>query len=282
MAHILSGTDVAAALTERSRRQAALLADKHITPTLAIVRVGEQPGDLSYQRGAVKHCSAAGVEVKLFVLAADVPQQELLQTIYSINEDESIHGCLIFRPLPPHIDDAAVRAALLPQKDVDGITAGSLAGVISAQTEGFPACTPRACIEILDHFGIDLCGKKVTVVGRSLVVGRPLALLLLARDATVTVCHSRSHDVPALCREADIVIAAAGHAGLLGAGCFVPGQTVIDVGINYDEQGKLCGDVDAAAAEVAAARTPVPGGVGAVTSAVLAAQVIEAAWRSCN
>ncbi len=283
MARILKGAEVSAAITEKARAQAEALQRLGITPTLAIVRMGDNDGDLAYERGAMKRCAAAGVAVRLFVLPEQAEQQELLNTIERINHDVGIHACLIFRPLPPHIDESRVRAALRPEKDVDGITAGSLAGLMLPQGQGFPPCTPRACIEILDHFGIELAGKRVTLIGRSLVVGRPLALMLIARDATLTICHSRTVDLPARCREADIVIAATGQAEMLGADCFTHSQTVIDVGISYNSQGQMVGDVDRAAAEqIVAALTPVPGGVGTVTSSVLAAQVIEAACRMHN
>ncbi len=204
-----------------------------------------------------------------------------METIKDINEDAAIHGALIFRPLPKHLDDEAVRQALLPEKDVDGITDGSLLGVFAGVPKGFPPCTAQACMEILEQAGIDPKGKEAVVVGRSLVVGRPAAMLLLQRNATVTICHTRTQDMEGVCRRAQILIVAAGRAGVIGADHVSAGQTVIDVGIHVGEDGKLRGDVDFQAAEpIVEAITPVPGGVGAVTTAVLASHVVEAASRS--
>ena len=278
MAELWKGAPAAAALTGRLTEQAAALRERGISPTLAIVRVGERPEDLSYERGALKRCEKIGISVKQFILSASAAQDELLETIRQVNESPEIHGCLLFRPLPGHMDEAAACAALSPAKDVDGITPGSLAGVFSGSGQGFPPCTAQACIELLEHYGCDLSGKRAVVVGRSLVIGRPVAMLLLQRNATVTLCHTRTADLATECRRADVLIAAAGRAGIIGADCIAPGQIIIDVGINADEDGNLVGDVDFAAAEsVVRAITPVPGGVGAVTTSVLAQHVLEAA-----
>ncbi len=249
-----------------------------IQPTLAIVRVGERPDDLSYERGACKRAEALGIAVRKFLLPEDASQDDVLAAIAQVNDDASIHGCLMFRPLPKGIDEAAVCNALDPAKDVDGITAGSLAGVFMDTGVGFPPCTAQACVEILDHYGFDVEGKSVAVVGRSLVIGKPVAMMLLARNATVTLCHSRSRELPTICREADIVVYATGRPRAYSLEHFSGGQTVLDVGINVDEEGNLCGDVDFAAAEpVVGAITPVPRGVGSVTTAVLMRHVVEAA-----
>ena len=278
MAELWKGAPAAAALTGRLTEQAAALRERGISPTLAIVRVGERPEDLSYERGALKRCEKIGISVKQFILSASAAQDELLETIRQVNESPEIHGCLLFRPLPGHMDEAAICAALSPAKDVDGVTPGSLAGVFSGSGQGFPPCTAQACIELLEHYGCDLSGKRAVVVGRSLVIGRPVAMLLLQRNATVTLCHTRTADLATECRRADVLIAAAGRAGVIGADCIAPGQIIIDVGINADEDGNLVGDVDFAAAEsVVRAITPVPGGVGAVTTSVLAQHVLEAA-----
>ena len=278
MAELWKGAPAAAALTGRLTEQAAALRERGISPTLAIVRVGERPEDLSYERGALKRCEKIGISVKQFILSASAAQDELLETIRQVNESPEIHGCLLFRPLPGHMDEAAACAALSPAKDVDGVTPGSLAGVVSGSGQGFPPCTAQACIELLEHYGCDLSGKRAVVVGRSLVIGRPVAMLLLQRNATVTLCHTRTADLATECRRADVLIAAAGRAGVIGADCIAPGQIIIDVGINADEDGNLVGDVDFAAAEsVVRAITPVPGGVGAVTTSVLAQHVLEAA-----
>ena len=279
---ILKGAPVAAALAEKSAADAAALTEKGIKPTLAILRVGERDDDLSYERGAMKRCAAAGVEVRSVVFPDNVTQQELMAKLEDLNQNESIHGVLILRPLPKHLDEEAVRQALAPEKDVDGITDGSLAGVFSGSGRGFAPCTAQAVVETLQYYSIPLAGKKAVVMGRSLVVGRPAGMLLMQKNATVTICHSRSENVPAITREADILVVAAGKMGAVGAPYLRAGQVVIDVGIHFNEKTqKLCGDVDFAAAEgIVAAVTPVPGGLGAVTTAVLVNHVVEAAKRS--
>lgn len=282
MATILSGKDVAAALNDSLVQRTNALVEHGVTPTLAIVRVGEREDDLSYERGAMKRCEKIGVTVRHFVLHADCTQEELLKVIEQVNCDSGIHGCLLFRPLPKHIDDETIRRALAPEKDVDGITDGSLAGVFAGVKRGFPPCTAQACMEILAHYQYDLKGKKVTVVGRSLVVGKPVAMMLLQKHATVTICHTRTTDMPAVCREAEILVVAAGKAGVVDASFVSPGQVVVDVGINVNDQGKLCGDVAFEQVEpVVDAITPVPGGVGSVTTCVLVGHVVEAAERTC-
>lgn len=280
MAKILSGKEVVEALNENLTTRAKALVEKGVTPCLATVRVGERPDDVAYERGATNRCKKIGIEVKHFVLPENASQEELLATIDEVNQDDSIHGCLLFRPLPKQFNDEVVRNALLPKKDVDGITNGSLAGVFAGTDQGYPPCTPAACMEILEHFDVDVTGKKAVVIGRSLVVGRPAALMLTNRNATVTVCHTKTVDMPGICREADVIVVAAGRANVIGKEYFSPGQTVIDVGINIDEDGKFCGDVNFEEAEpIVAAISPVPGGVGTVTTSVLAKHVIKAAER---
>lgn len=280
MAQLLKAAEVNAALGAQLRETVQSLQEQGIQPTLAIVRVGERPDDMAYERGATRRCEETGVAVERFLLPADASQDELLAVIDQINEDPRFNGCLIFQPLPKTIDAEAVRRRLRPEKDIDCITDGSMVGVFANRPNGFPSCVVQACIEILDHYQIDLTGKKVTVVGRSLVVGKPLAMLLLARNATVTVCHTRTKDMAACCREAEILLVAAGKAGLVGKEHLSPGQIVIDVGINFTEDGKMVGDVLFDEAEpIVAGITPVPGGVGAVTTMVLVKQVIEAAKR---
>lgn len=280
MAKQLLGKEVTAALNERIKADVAKLNEKGIKPTLGIIRVGERPDDLSYERGATKRCETLGVECKKFLLPADVSQEELLKVIDEVNKDDSIHGVLMFRPLPKHINQKVVENALAAEKDVDCQTEASLGAVFTGQKVGFPPCTPQACMEILDFYGIDCTGKKAVVIGRSLVVGKPAAMMLIQKNATVTVCHTRTVDMPSVTREADIVIVAAGRAGVVGAQYVSAGQTVIDVGINMNEEGKLCGDCDYAAVEpIVDAITPVPGGVGSVTTSVLVGHVVEAAMR---
>ncbi|MDO4796631.1 MAG: bifunctional 5,10-methylenetetrahydrofolate dehydrogenase/5,10-methenyltetrahydrofolate cyclohydrolase [Coriobacteriales bacterium] len=283
MAVLLKGLPVAKALTQELCGRARSLEERGITPTLAIVRVGEREDDLTYERAALKRCAAVGIRTKSFVLEADCIQGELLDVITQVNANPSIHGCLMFRPLPKHLDEEAACAALDTAKDVDCSTAASLYGVFANQPVGFPPCTAEACIALLDHYGIALDGADVVVVGRSLVIGRPVAAMLMARNATVTVCHTHTRDLSRRAREADVLVVAAGHAGVLGDDAVRPGQVVLDVGINWDERAqRLCGDVVFEKVEpIVDAITPVPGGVGSVTTAILAKHVIEAAERLC-
>ncbi|HJB81409.1 bifunctional 5,10-methylenetetrahydrofolate dehydrogenase/5,10-methenyltetrahydrofolate cyclohydrolase [uncultured Flavonifractor sp.] len=281
MAEHWKGAPVAQALTERLAARADQLKVQGIVPTLAIVRVGERPEDLSYERGALKRCEKVGIRVRQFALPKESSHGDLLEVIRQINADREIHGCLLFRPLPPQMDEEAICAALDPAKDVDGITDGSLASVFAGSGAGYPPCTAQACMEILNYYGCDLTGKRAVVVGRSLVVGKPLAMLLLGQNATVTLCHTRTADLAAECRRAEVLIAAAGRASMIGRDHLSPGQLVLDVGINVDEEGNLVGDVDFAAADaIVGAVTPVPGGVGAVTTSVLAAHVLQAAEQA--
>ena len=277
MATILKGAPVVAAMNEANAARCAAMQEKGIVPTLAVVRVGARPDDLSYEKGVLTRCSKVGVAVKQFLLPEDAAQDALLEVIRQINADPSIHGCLLFRPLPRQFDDRAVRAALAPEKDIDGITDGSLAGVFTNTAIGYPPCTAQACMALLRHYGIDSCGRHAVVIGRSPVVGRPVSMLLLRENATVTVCHTKTPDTAALTRQADIIITAAGAVNSLTATHVRPGQTVLDVSMNWNGTA-LCGDADfPAVSSIVDAITPVPGGVGAVTSAVLMAHTVRAA-----
>lgn len=280
MADLLLGKPVADAMAADIVARAKALTASGKQPTLAIVRVGERPDDLTYERSAMKRAEACGIAVKQFVLPADASTDDVLAAVATVNSDDSIHGCLLFRPLPESIDEQAVCNALDPAKDIDGITRGSLATLLAGTGEGFAPCTAAACIDILDHYGIDPQGKKAVVLGRSLVIGKPVALMLLARNATVTVCHSRTQDLASAVRDADIVVCATGRARAYGADLFAPGQTVLDVGINFDDEGNLCGDADFDAVEsVVSAITPVPRGVGSVTTVAMLRNVVIAAER---
>lgn len=280
MAKQLLGKEVTAAINEKIKRKTEELVQKGIQPTLGIIRVGENPSDISYEKGAAKRCETLGVACKKYLLPENVSQEELLSVIDEVNRNDEIHGVLMLRPLPKHLDQAVIENALDSRKDVDCMTDGSMSGVFTGKPIGFPPCTPQACMEILDYYGIDCTGKKAVVVGRSLVVGKPAAMMLLQKNATVTVCHTRTKDMPSVVREADIVIVAAGRAGVIDDTYLRPGQIVIDVGINVGEDGKLCGDVDYTKAEpIVEAITPVPGGVGSVTTSVLVGHVVEAAER---
>lgn len=282
MAEILKGAAVVSALNEKMTAEIAELKETGISPTLAILRVGERADDISYEKGAVKRCETVGVEARSVILPADVTQDRLMSALDTLNRDDGVHGILIFRPLPKHLDEEAVRRTLSPSKDVDGITDGSLAGVFTGSGEGFPPCTAQAVMEILDYYGVELTGRRVTVIGRSLVIGKPVGVMLMGRHATVTTCHTRTVDMPSIARGAEVLVVAAGKAGAVDGSYLSPGQTVIDVGINWDEAaGKLVGDVKTdEAAEIVAAVTPVPGGVGTVTTSVLVSHVVKAAKRT--
>ena len=281
MAELLKGAPVTKALNEKMAAKVVELRGKGITPTLAILRVGEREDDLSYERGATKRCETVGVAVKSVVLPIDVSQEALISAINELNDDNSIHGVLMFRPLPKNLDEKAACRALNPAKDVDGITAGSLAGVFTGSGEGYPPCTAQAAMEILEYYGYNLTGKRAVVVGRSLVVGKPAAIMLMGKNATVTTCHTRTVDMPSVTREAEILIVAAGKAGAVTKEYLAPGQIVIDVGINVNDEGKLVGDVLFEDADpTVAAITPVPGGVGTVTTSVLVSHVVMAAEKS--
>lgn len=276
-AQILEGPKVAAAINEQISVKVEELKAKGVEPCLGILRVGERPDDVSYEKGATKRAEGVGITVKKMLLPEDVTTEELVKTIEDINADASIHGLLMFRPLPKHIDEELVCSKIAPEKDIDACTEASLAGVFTGSGVGYAPCTAQACIEILDHYGIEVSGKRAVVIGRSLVIGKPVAMMLLAKNATVTIAHSRTQDLPGLVSEADIVIACVGRAQMIDGAHLSSGQTVIDVGINFLD-GKLVGDVDFdEAVEVVEALTPVPGGVGSVTTSVLCKHVVQAA-----
>ncbi|NCB50317.1 MAG: glycosyltransferase [Clostridia bacterium] len=281
MAKLLKGMPAAGELCKITETKTTVLRARGVNPLLTILRVGRREDDLLYEYNAVKRCSALGIRTRIVALGEGDGQAELMDAIDEQNRDDSVHGILMLRPLPKDFDEAAACAAIAPDKDVDGVTPASQSGVFAGTDKGFAPCTARACLELLKYYGITLAGKRVAVIGRSLNVGRPAAMMLMRENATVTLCHSRTEDLPSVVRNADIVVAAAGQAGLLGADCFAPDQIVVDVGANWDgDAGKFTGDVNFAAAEkTVAAITPVPGGVGAVTTAVLAMQVTEAAAR---
>lgn len=276
-AQILEGPKVAAAINEQISIKAEELKSKGVNPCLGILRVGERPDDVSYEKGATKRAEGVGIEVKKILLPEDVTTEELIATVKDINADASIHGLLMFRPLPKHIDEELVCNTIAPEKDIDACTEASLAGVFTGSDVGYAPCTAQACIEILDHYGIDVSATRTVVIGRSLVIGKPVAMMLLAKHATVTIAHSRTKELPELVKEGDIVIACVGRAQMVDGAYFSSGQTVIDVGINFLD-GKLVGDVAFdEAIETVEAITPVPGGVGSVTTSVLCKHVIQAA-----
>lgn len=285
MAKLLTGREAASALTAALQRCTAALAERGVTPKLAILRCGENESDSAYLRSAQQRAARCGVVVEVTSLPEPATREALLAAIDGVNRDASVHGCLLLRPLPSHLREAeaAICSRLLPEKDVDGMTDASAAAVYLGRAEGFAPCTAEAVTVLLDHYGIDCAGKRAVVIGRSPVVGRPAAMLLLARNATVTVCHTRTADLPAVTREADILVTAAGAARSLTAAHVRPGQTVIDVSASWDAaKNTIVGDADESAASVVDAITPVPGGVGAVTSTVLMAHVIRAAERAAE
>ena len=283
MAELLKGAPVAATLTENLLQRTNALRDRGVIPTLAILRVGARPDDLSYETGAMKRCDKIGIAVRQFLLPEDCTKEQLLDAVREINADDSIHGCLMFRPLPDKEMEDAACALLAPEKDVDGMTVGSLATVFAGKGAGYPPCTAQACMELLEYYNIPLQGKRVTVIGRSLVIGKPVSMMLQARNATVTMCHTKTIELAKTCRDAEVLVVAAGKAGVVDADFVSPGQTVVDVGIHVNSEGKLCGDVQFDAVEpVVTAITPVPGGVGGVTTAVLAKHVVEAAEKAAR
>ena len=261
MAKLLKGKDVVESLNSKLTEQVSKLKADGITPTLAILRVGEREDDLSYERGAKKRCEQVGVSVKVVALPMDVTEEEYLGELDKLNKDLTVNGILIFRPLPKHIDEMKARNMLAAEKDVDGCTDLSLAGVFTNTELGFAPCTAEAAMEILKFYNIPLQGKKAVVIGRSLVIGRPVAMLLMHANATVTICHTKTTDITAITRDADIVVVASGQMESVGKEYLSEGQTVIDVGISYNsEKNKLCGDVIFdEAEEIVDAITPVPG-----------------------
>lgn len=247
-------------------------------PKLAIVRVGENPDDMSYERGATKKLKSFGLDVASYVFSQDISDEDFKKAFKDINEDDEVTGILLLRPLPRTINEKDIENMIDSKKDLDGISPINIAKVFAGDTTGFSPCTAEAVIEVLKAYDIELTGKRVTVVGRSMVVGKPVSMLLLKENATVTMTHTRTVDLKKTCSDAEIVIAAAGRAKMLNSDYCGQDAVMIDVGINVDENGKLCGDVDYATLDgKASAATPVPGGIGTITTAVLAKHLIQAA-----
>ena len=278
MTVIMKGSEVVAAMKEKMLIEVDKLKNKGIIPGLGIIRLGAQIADLAYEKGAIKRAESVGINCKVFEYPETILQTELIDEISKINENQAIHGILLFRPLPKHIDENVISHAISPEKDIDCLNPVNVAKVFSGDASGFAPCTPTAVMEMLDYYKISLEGKNVVVVGRSLVVGKPLAMMLLKKNATVTICHTRTKKLQDVCQKAEILIAAAGKAKMITADFIPQGGIVIDVGINMDQAGKLCGDVDYDnVVNNVAYITPVPGGVGTVTSSVLAKHVIRGA-----
>lgn len=275
-AEVLKGIEVAKAINEGIAEKVRNL-DGYI-PRLAIVRVGEKADDIAYEKGAVKKMEKLGLEYTLYTYPEDITNERFQNEFDRINRDNEIDGILLLRPLPKHIDEEAAAARIDPFKDLDGISPINMAKVYAGDESGYAPCTAEAVIETLEHAGIDLTGKNVTVVGRSLVIGKPVSMLLIKKNATITICHTRTKNIEEKCRNADIIVAAAGSKRMIQAGYVSEGAVVIDVGINDDGDGGICGDVDFdAVSQKASLITPVPGGVGSVTTSVLAKHLLRAA-----
>lgn len=273
---LLKGLPVANAINEKLMEQVKSIEGS--LPHLAIIRVGERPDDCSYERGAVKKMDKVGVRCTTYTFDADIDNETFQAEFDKINENPDIDGILMLRPLPKQLDEKQIENKIDPRKDLDGISPLNLAKVYAGDESGYAPCTAEAVIEMLDYAGIDIKGKRVTVVGRSLVIGKPVSMLLMKRNATVTVCHTKTVDMAGTCKNAEILVAAAGSARMIKKEYVADGAVVIDVGINVDDEGNLCGDVDFdAISDIAAAATPVPGGVGSVTTSVLAKHLVKAA-----
>lgn len=278
MAKILSGKDVAVNVKNYTSEESKALREKGVIPTLAILRVGNRQDDIAYERGIIKNCESVGVESKVFELPEDVSMEGFVEALEGLNKDEKIHGILIFRPLPKQLDEEKIKYIIDPKKDIDCMNPNNMVKIFEGELDGFTPCTPAAVMEILKHYNIPLNGANTVVLGRSMVVGKPLSMMLLNENATVTICHSRTKNLKQVVAGADIVVAAIGKAKFVDKDYIKPGAVVIDVGINVDEDGKMCGDVNYdEVAEVAGEITPVPGGVGSVTTSLLLKHVIKAA-----
>ena len=282
MGQLLSGKELAAAVKQRAAGKAAAFTAGGCQPRLAVLLVGEDPASATYVRGKARDCAECGIASDVYRLPEDTGEAELLARVAALNSDPAVHGILVQLPLPPHIRETAVLETIAPEKDVDGFTPVNTGRLAAGQMENcFVPCTPAGCMEMLRAAGVDPAGKRAVVLGRSNIVGKPMAMLLTAADATVTLCHSKTQDLAALCRGADILVAAVGRAGFVTADMVKPGAVVLDVGINRTADGKLCGDVDFAGVQpVAGFLTPVPGGVGLMTRAMLMENTVEAARRS--
>ena len=274
---LLRGKPVADALTEKVIEDVKEIREKGITPVLAMLKVGNRDDDAAYQRGATNRCKKCDIDIKLVELDENCTQEEYIEALEKLNRDQSVHGILCFRPLPAHIDEEVVENIIVPEKDVDCFSPMNMAKVMFGDDTAYPPCTPMGVVEILKYYGIDLKGKNVAVLGRSLVVGKPLSILLMNRDATVTVCHSKTENMEEIAKNSDIVVSCMGRGKMVNEKFVNEKSIVIDVGINFDENGNMCGDVDMDSVIDTVHRiTPVPGGVGSVTTSVLASHLVKA------
>lgn len=276
MSLILKGQPVVQKIKNKIKEDVYELKQKGLKPTLGIIRMGERPDDIAYEKGILKNCISVGIGSKVFEIDRKASMNELTKLITRVNEDINIHGILIFRPLPDHIDVEIIRTLISPQKDIDCMNPINLEKVFKGDMDGLVPCTPKAVIEILKHYDYSLLGSNVAVINSSLVVGRPLSMMLLGEKATPTICHSKTRELQKITSSSDIVVTAVGKAKLFGAEYFIEKNIVIDVGINDDGEGSICGDVDYYKVEnKVKAITPVPGGVGSVTTAILLSHVIK-------
>ncbi len=273
---LLYGSDTAKKIKDEISGMLSEL--KGYIPTLGIVRIGSNPADISYEKGAVKKMESLSLKTKVFEFDENISSDDFIDEFKKINEDDEIDGILLFRPLPKHIDEKKVIEVLDERKDLDGISYKNIAKVFAGDESGFAPCTARAVIKILESNNIELEGKNVVVLGRSMVIGKPVAMLAIQKNATVTLCHSKTADLKKMCKNADILIVAIGRAKMINDDYIGEDAVVIDVGINFFE-GKLCGDVDLENVKNAAMATPVPKGVGAVTTSVLAEHLVIAALK---
>lgn len=277
MSKLLLGKPVADNLTSKIIEQVENMKNKGVEPKLQIIRVGNREDDLAYEKGALSRMKKCGIRVDVKELDESIAQEDFIRELENSNKDKSVHGILIFRPLPKHLSEDVIKNVISPEKDIDCFSPANVAKITEGDSSGFAPCTPSAVVEILDFYNIDITGKNIAIVGRSMVVGKPLSLLLLHRNATVTICHSRTKNLPEIASRADIVVAAIGKAKMIDDKYIGENAIVIDVGINVDENGKLCGDVDFEICEAKASMiTPVPKGVGSVTTSVLANNLMKA------
>lgn len=281
MGKLMLGTEVAKAMKETLTLKTERLKEQGTVPCLAIVRVGERPDDISYERGAKKKMEGIGIECRSIVLEEAISMARFEEVIRGLNTEADVHGILLLRPLPKHLDEKQVKTWMDPEKDMDCMCDSNILKVFAGEKTDYAPCTAEAVMEMLNYYQIPLAGKQVAIIGRSMVIGKPLAMLMLHAHATVTMCHSRSEEMDAICRNADILVAAAGKAKMVKAKMVKEGAVVVDVGINMDENGKLCGDVDFEDVETkVSAISPVPKGVGSITTSVLAKHVLLAAEKS--
>ena len=284
MGEIIKGKPVGDALSEVLKGECEALVKDGIQPKLAILRVGAKPNDLSYEKGALKKCDTIGIKAEVTELPEGTTQEEYIEALEKLNKDSSVHGILTFRPLPKGIDEEVIKNVIAPEKDVDCFSPMNTAKLMEGDKTGFPPCTPTAVVEILKHYNVPLKGAKVVVLGRSMVVGKPVSMLLLGENATVTICHSKTQDLQKVCADADVLVAGVGRARIVTADYVKEGAVVIDVGINAKpEGGGICGDVDTDdVVGKASMVTPVPAGVGSVTTSILAKHVIKACKQQNN